>query len=409
MKPQLSGILILTALVGFCSTYSLAADPPGWKQTATIKTPTPPTLIIVSDNHRYVITENEEKTGPFNMGGTASRYVTNRMVRCFNADTGKEILNTNKDGQTERLRDIRVQGNTMIMHDDADFIHIFDLESGKETGSVDTTSINDGPPNARRKISGDTRVGGFQLTTDGKVLVTVRQEGEWKKDAKALGGYLPMPFEQVVFWDVEKKTKIANVDCEDKDSWHGQLVRLNNSNAMIVYFDNGVRILDLEKRQWGLIFPVKDVYAVTPSADEKRLIVTDHMQNVKVFDMETGKELSSFKEVPILKKSQLDHHYKPITGSYEAGPLGAFTSDEKVLRVTLNDGKTIYYRDAATGKDAKKPDEPAPTNPSPGNVLAYSRDREQAVVGLPRTNVLTVFRSTKLESEKAKEQEKDPK
>jgi hypothetical protein len=250
MKTHLLSFLALTVLVGVLSTHSQAADPPGWKVSATIKVPAIPTSVSLSDDHRFVFVQHEEKSQPFQMGGTAPRIATYRILRCYNAETGKELFVENKDMVKGRLREkMVVQGNTLAMNDDTDFIHIYDLQTFKESGILDTTNLDDGPPNYRRKVNGDTRLGGFELTPDGKTLVTVREEGEWKKDAKAPGGYVGTSYQQIVFWDIETKAKTDTLDCEDKEVRRGRISMLRKSNAILVQFDNGARILDLTTRK----------------------------------------------------------------------------------------------------------------------------------------------------------------
>ena len=54
MKTHLLCYLALMVLGGMLSTLSQAADPPGWKTSATIKVPSIPTSVLLTDDHQAV-------------------------------------------------------------------------------------------------------------------------------------------------------------------------------------------------------------------------------------------------------------------------------------------------------------------------------------------------------------------
>jgi hypothetical protein len=99
---------------------------------------------------------------------------------------------------------------------------------------------------------------------------------------------------------------------------------------------------------------------------------------VKLFDLDTGKALAAFKERVINRQPRLDGSLRPT--QLEFGPTVLFVGNGKCLRVTLNDGKTVQYRDAATGAKVKKP--ASETLKFPGGavrVLTVSSNRLHAV------------------------------
>jgi WD40 repeat protein len=150
-----------------------------------------------------------------------------------------------------------------------------------------------------------------------------------------------------------------------------------------------VRLLDLSSRKWGRIYPVKDVCTVAVSPDEKTLVVTDHDQAVKLFNLESGKELLSFKERAINMMPRLGSLGSGAgPAGLEFGPTVQFVDDAKHLRVTLNDGKTVVYHDAATGARLKTPPRSSLTFPGGAvRALAVSRDRRMAVTTTLRPSV----------------------
>jgi DNA-binding beta-propeller fold protein YncE len=153
---------------------------------------------------------------------------------------------------------------------------------------------------------------------------------------------------------------------------------------MLVKFANGARMLDLKSRKWGTIFPIKKtrVRMAAFSPDEKKIVVADFLQTITVFDIDTGKQESSFKVRAINRQPDMN---PPGTGLFAYGPDAQFIDDGTVLRVTLNDHKTVVYHDAATGAPAKKPASEAMTFPGgPAVVLALSRDRRCAVTAPTR-------------------------
>jgi hypothetical protein len=407
MKMPTVRFLVLAALVGLAPPRSPAADPPPWKELATFRVPTAPTKVFLSDDHRWVLAQHEQKSQPFAKGGTAPAVATFRILRCYAADSGKEFLVVNKDKNVDRLRELlAVKADALALADDADKVHVYDLHSSQESGLLDTTAPTDFAPGVVRKISGDVRLGDLEFTADGKTLVTVREEGEWIKDNKAVGGFIGKSFQRLTFWDVDKKAKVDSLDCEDREARNGRLRLLPRSNGMLVRFDNGARILDLATRRWGTIFGVKDVATASPSGKEQTVAITDHAQNVHVFDVATGKEIISFKVAAVSKRLRLDKKDRPIPGVYEAGPVAVFVEQDEVLRVTLNDGKTVVYRDAATGMEVKKPAAEALTFPGNPRVLALARDRDYAVTASPQSlTTCTIWRRGEVDKGTAKGKE----
>jgi WD40 repeat protein len=280
-----------------------------------------------------------------------------------------------------------------------DVLHLHEARTFREVALLDCRSKNDSPPGGNRGVPRDLAgvnnlFGDLEFTADGKTLVTVRSaHQEWKPIVRngIAGGWMGKSREQITFWDVDKGTATGTLDCEDEQASDGHLTLLPRRKWMLVRFANGVRMLDLETRKWGAIFTIKNpikghtnkIASAAFSVDEKKVVVADHMQTIRVFDLDTGKQEQSFR-VRALNRQADDN--PPGNGLQAYGPHAVFTADGKVLRVTLNDFRTVVYHDAATGAVVKKPASEAMKFPGgPAIALALSRDRRYAITAPTRT------------------------
>jgi hypothetical protein len=375
--------LLVAAAVLLTASLAVAATAPDaglgpWKAMGKLRLPSRPVSMLVSDDNNRVFALCPEKRRR-DSGGVTPGFVEITVLRCYAADTGKQIFARDMSELSETLA---LRANSLALPDIADRITVYDVPTMRAVTTIDTRSPNDHPPNeqkvpdALKNFGGGGRLGDFKLTADAKTLVTVRMENTaWKKKGFA---WTSESFQRVVFWDAYKGAKLGTLDCEDKNATNPRMTLLPRRNQALIAFDNGARLLDIPARKWAKVLPVKDVYFAAVAPDEKSAAITDHDQGVKVFGVETGKLLTSFKERLINKMPRFNRG--PFPGRYQFGPTVHFVDDSKVLRVVLNDRKTILYRSATTGKKVNKPASETMKFPGgPARVVAVSRDRHCAV------------------------------
>jgi hypothetical protein len=272
-------LALLTVLLA-ASALALAGPPATefgpWKVVGKIKLPTPPTGLVLSEDNRQVLALCPEKRRR-DSGGIGPGYIQVTVLRCFAADTGKQLFARDMSLLTARLS---VKSHRLALNDTFDKVTVYDVFTWKPVALLDTRSASDRPPVKIKGIQGledfggGGRLGDLELTSDGKMLVTARfQSSGWKENAKKTA-WTAESFQQITFWDVDKGVKLATLDCEDKLAHNPTLSLLPRRNQMLVRYDNGVRVVDLATRKWATILPVKDVYQTAVSPDEKVVAVS---------------------------------------------------------------------------------------------------------------------------------------
>lgn len=380
MKAHVLGFGLILGLVAAVT----AEEPKEWKATGKIKIPNPATAAIISDDHNLVFIQTTRKVKRVS-GGIGPGLVDITTLRGFNAADGKELFARDL-GALSDLMSIRGY-NLAFIPNLADKVVVYDVRGFRQLCACDTREASDNPPGSKDTpeamgdFGGGGRVSDIELTADGKTLVVVRNAcAGWMKTGK--GGFTAESFQRVTFWDVEKGKKMATLDCEEKDLNDGKLALLPGRNQMLVKFSNGARVLDLGTRKWGKSFPIKDAAFADFSTDEKHVVFSDHYQAIKLFNIDSGKEEVSFKVKAIHRQPDLN---PPAPGRFMVAPVVHFVDDGNVLRVRLNDGKTVVYYDAKSGEVVKKPASEAMTFPGgPAIVLAISRDRKCALTAPAR-------------------------
>lgn len=388
MRRYIPGLLLLAALLamapGRAPAVPAAVGTSEWKAVGKFRVPSRPVAVMVSEDHRLIFALCSERRRQ------ARGFVNVIVLRCFAADTGKQVFTRDLSMASPLMS---LSSRRLAVSDTFDRITVYEVPTWRRLGVFDTRSPQDSPPGALkgvppelRDFGGGGRLSDLELTPDGKILLTVRmQAGEWKKTPK--GAFTAESFQQVTFWDVDRKTRLATLACEDKNANNGKFTMLPRRNQALVRFENGARLLDLTQRKWGTIFPVKDVFAVAVSPDEKLLAVTGRDQGVKLFSLDGGKELLSFKERPINKTPRLDGSLTP--GRLEFGPTVQFVDGGKCLRVTLNDGKTVLHRSVASGGRVSRPASEGLRFPGGAvRLLVLTRDGRCAVTVPPRVGTL---------------------
>jgi WD40 repeat protein len=414
MKKYLVGLHAALLLL----VSSLQADEPAqWKELGKFKFPSVARGVVVSDDHSVVYLQTTKKIttpGPY-------KGADQNILTCVEVSTGKAVFSKNLDMMGGQM----AIGKYHFAYKEPirDVLRVVEVRSFKEVATLDCRSPNDNPPGGDKGIpKGFEGVNGMlsdlEFTADGKTLVTVRSANkEWKPIVKkgVAVGYTGQSVQQLTFWDVENGKAIGTLDCDDATASDGNLTLLPQRKLMIVRFWNHVRMLDPEARKWGTVFAIKNpvkghsmkVRSAAFSPDEKKIVVSDYAQTIKVFDIDSGKEEVSFK-VRLVKREPDDN--PPGNGLYAFGPDAIFVNDGKVLRVTLNDHKTVVYHDAATGAVVKAPAPEAMKLPAGAAiVLGTSRDR-RCVVTVPARNNLncTVWlRGGDEKKEDKKEDKKD--
>jgi WD40 repeat protein len=337
-------------------------------------------MMVSPDNRLIYLTVAEKRKR--NSGGAVPGFVTIFHFRAYDADSGKEVF-AKEMGQLGPQ--MAICATRLALADGFDKVTIYDVQPWKEIAKIDTRSPNDRPPGSDKGLPAELKdfgVGGklsdIEFTADGKTLVCARMENtEWKKTAKGFA-WTSESFQNITFWDADTGKKLAALACEDKLAQNGHLHFLPQRKEMLVKFDNGVRLLDVSARKWGTIMPTKDVYTAVVSPDEKTVAVAGRDQTVKLFSLDSGSQVFSFKVAAINKTPRLDGSLMP--NGYEFGSAVQFVDAGKALRVTLNDGKTLLYRSAATGEKIDAPKTEALKFPgAPAKVLAVSDDRRCAV------------------------------
>jgi DNA-binding beta-propeller fold protein YncE len=385
---------LLTALLWVMPSLR-AAEPEEWKQLGKFKLPSVGHGVFVSDDHRIAFVITKKKIG----GLGPYRNQDENILHCFDVATGKEVFKKGLD----MLGGQMAAGKYYFGYKEPgrDAIHVHDLKMFREVGILDCRSPNDSPPGGDKGVpKGFEGVNGMlsdlEFTADGKTLLTVRSANkEWKPVVKqgVAVAWTGRSVQQVTFWDIEKGKAIGTLDCDDEQASDGYFTLLPKSKQMLVKFTNGVRMLDPEARKWGTVFPIKNpikghsakVRSAAFSPDEKKVVVTDYAQTVHVFDIELGKEEATFK-VRLVNRQADDN--PPGNGLYAFGPDAVFVDGGKVLRVTLNDHRTVVFHDAATGAVVKGPAPEVLKFPGgPAVVLGTSRDRRCFVTAPARNNL----------------------
>lgn len=342
--------LILATGFLIASAPALGQPPAEWKATGKVALPSAPMGVMIAPDNKLVYVTFAEKRRR-DSGGTVPGFVDIVHFRAFDADSGKEVF-TKEMGQIGPR--MAVCPTKLALADMFDKVTVYDVKNWSVSAKIDTRSPNDSPPGGNKGIpaelkdfGGGGRLNDIEFSGDGKILVSIRNENtEWKKTPKGFA-WTSESFQLVVFWDTADGKKLATLPCEDKLAMNGHLTFLPRRNQMLVKFDNGVRLLDMESRKWGKSMPASNVYSAAVSPDEKTVAVTGRDQSVKLFSLDEASQLLSFKVNAVNKMPRLDGSLNPST--FEFGPTVQFVDAGKALRVTLNDGKTVFYRSALKG------------------------------------------------------------
>jgi hypothetical protein len=358
----LTRTLCLAILLGvLCVSTGWAADAPGpWKVRSQLKVPVRIDSTTISDDNKLIFLGCTGKTR-MNTGGINPGIFESRHLRAYDTGTGKELTS----GILLPSSRVSFQANRLALLDGSDNVQVYDAATWKLQTKIDTRS---NPPKG-----GLGRFGDFTFTLDGKTLVTIGTILTEKKLNPTKTGWVVSGFEQVVFWDAEKGTRLSTLDSDDKELRFPTLTFLAKRNQILVTFENGLRLLDPLEKKWLRTFPVQDVGSARVSLDETAVVVTDHDQGVKVFALDTGKQVTAFTEK--VMNEQMNPNRAPKRGPYQFSPVARYVDSDRYLHITLNDKRTVVFRDAHTGALAKRPASEALTFPGGAvRILAVSRD-----------------------------------
>jgi len=387
LNPKM--LVLFAMLLMALPVASLCADSPTelgpWKTVGKLKLPAPAVDMTVSEDKKFVLALCVEKRRR-DSGGATPGFVEIYALRCFAVGTGKETM---AGGNGQLAPRMALRSTRLALSDMFDKVTVYDLTTGTKLCQIDPRSPNDSPPGSDKGIPKELgvfgvggRISDLEFTADAKILLTIRRENTAWKTINKGAAFTSESFDRVIFWDADKGTKLATLDCEDKQMYDGHLTLLPTRNQMLARFSNGVRILDLSSKKWSKSYSMKDVWNSSISADEKMIAVTGRDQSVRLLDSDSLKLLMSIKEQPINTMPRLDGSLNP-TG-FEFGPSAFFVDGDRALRVVLNDQKTVVYHDAKTGAKIKTPASEA--MPAPGGagarVVAMSPDRRFAVTVL---------------------------
>lgn len=353
-----------------------------WKEKTKIKLAGPITLGLISDDKSQVVTIHQT-TGKIFTGMPAPKVFQVNHLNVHSTDKGtllfKEVLD--EIGWLLAFRSGRLAYTEAI----SDRVQVIDCATWKKIATLDCRNATDNPPGANQNVpallkdfGGGGRIGDIEFSGDGKHLAVVRMEsGEWKKQGNRFSG---TSYQQLVLWDVDKAEKVAKLDHKSEAAGTGGLMFVRSRDQILVKFDDALRIFDIAKKEWSPL-PSPGAFSTSLTADDKLLAVSTRDNTVRILDLDAAKELVSFKEKGMLKTKNLDPN---LVGMLQAGPFVQFLEGDRTLKVTLNDGKTVVYRNLKGETIAAPPT--TDTLKLSGRVLAVSRDKTMALTSVSRTS-----------------------
>ena len=292
----------------WCANWTRAADAPEWKAASTFTLPGPAGAVFISADQRLVYVETNKKGRRPNGLGSGFAIVDVPVLLAFEVKTGKARLDegvNNSAGPRFAVSDKFVALNIN------DHLHIYDTQAFRKVADINCQTPNDNPggaavngvPNGFEGISG--LISDFAFSGDSKTVVVARKDTKWKQLKPNV--FQGDSCEQFTFWDAEKGKRLGSVDCEDRGARFTHLTLLPRGKRMLVAFNNGACLLDVDGRKWGSVFAVKNdvaplrgpllqvsgVVSAAATPDEKHVAIIDR-DEVRIYDAGSGKETRSF-------------------------------------------------------------------------------------------------------------------